>query len=621
MKNFKTTTLRFCTMAGCAIIFALSAAKSFGIEGLTIKIQNSVNVVLGWPSVPGATYIIQSIPALNSSNGWQTLTNFYPAASSTNWTTYVISNAFSLSGGGSGTNGGGGEGPPPPGAEVEASGTTDPGSVSTDLEPGEMMLPPTPWIPETLPSGAILEANGTYMPLRSPPSGGTNSGASDPGFYLVVQNGVTCVGLTNGMTVSGTVTIPLEIAVPTNDFITGAVLAVDGAMAPGGAATIGSNNLWTFYWDTTAVPNGVHQLSAQVIFSEDSADMDVTNNLTVTVSNLLSFPYYYSQVFGQGLAMWVYAQSAVSNVDWLIKVYDSQTNYLGYFTNTSPSANGTISFQWDLQSAGLTDPTFRLNYYLFAAATGKSLTPAGKPAASKWKIGEAPWTPLNMIVACAPVDGNALHTAAITSMVLDGVVNTCASRMPGTLQPPANEGNGNAWTWGSNGNGDTLLALMPTCNFLYYFGHGTPTSFGVNSTNHIIYGDIVRVLHNFPSTGGLTNLVATNSHPYKLVWIDGCLSGTGPMCEAFGIPTGQYDTNFFLLAGVRTRAYVGYTKPVSFAPDLADVYVGTLQAFWNGWFGQRSMHDIVTNCQAQVNSPMASSAIIYGATNIAVFDY
>ena len=293
-----------------------------------------------------ATYIIQYTPTLNVTNGWQTLTNYYPAFPNTNWTEYTIVGAISYASGGSGgTNGQGGGGPPPlPDAATEDSTITssDTSSPSPQLEQGDITLPPTPWIPETLPGGAILRANGTYVPLPPPPGmshgrpGGTAgpdggvSGGGDPGFFLVVQNGVTCVGVTNGMSLGGTVTIPLEIAAPTNDFITGAVLNVDGAMAPGGAAAIGSNNLWTFSWDTTTVPNGTHHISAQVIFSEDSADIEMTNLLTVTVSNLLTFPYYYSQVFGQGLQMWVNAQSTVANVNWAVNLYNSQTNYLGY---------------------------------------------------------------------------------------------------------------------------------------------------------------------------------------------------------------------------------------------------------------------------------------------------
>jgi hypothetical protein len=630
----KTTKQRFCA-AGCLFILALSGANALAIEGLTINIQDDVNVVLGWPSVPGATYIIQSTPALNPSNGWETVTNFYPAATGTNWTTFVISNAISLS---SSTGGGTSQpsgGPPTPTAQTKAAS-------SVTLESGETMVPSTPWLPETMPSGAIVTASGQYVPYHpsavsiteavtpaslTPKSGsGKSSLPGQPGFYLVVQDGVSCVGLTNGAKLSGLAVIPLEIAVPTNDIITGAVLDIDGVMAPGGAASMGANNLWTFYWDTTEVPNGVHQLSAQVIFSEESVDVDVTNSMTVTVSNLITFPNYFaSEVFGQGVGMWINAQCAVSNIDWEVAIYDSHTNYLGSLESQQPVANGNISVTWGLQTAAnsppLTDPYFRLDYYVFAAATGKNLKGGTNTAASKWIIGEAPWTPLNMLVACAPIDGNALHTAAITQMVLDGVVNVCANRMPGSIEPPANEQNGNAWTWGSNGDADTIIQAIQGCNYLYYFGHGTPYSFGMNSSNHVTYGDVVWALHNFPTNWGLTNLVNTNCHPYKLVWIDGCQSAGGPMCEAFSVPSGQFSTNFFNNAGVRSRAYVGYTKSISFNPDLADVYAVTEQNFWNGWFGEHSIHEIVTNCQAQVNGAMDKSAIIDGATNMFIGNY
>jgi hypothetical protein len=336
MKNSRTTAFRFCAMAGCAAILASSSTKIFAIEGLKISIQNSVNVVLGWPSATNETYIIQSIPALDSTNGWQTLTNFYPAFPNTNWTTYVISNAFSLPSGGGGTNGGsGGGGPPPMGAMVAGSNITssETSSPFPELEPDDIMLPPSPWIPETLPSGAILKTDGRYVPLSSPQSGGTaspdngSSGGSDPGFYLVVQDGVTCVGLTNGSPLSGTITIPLEIAVPNGDAIQGAALYVDGNAASGGLAQL-INGLWTFEWDTTTVANGAHQLSAEVVFYDYDTFPDVTNALSITVSNVISWPFPFSQVFGQGTEMWINVQSAIIPANYAIGVYDSHTNLL-----------------------------------------------------------------------------------------------------------------------------------------------------------------------------------------------------------------------------------------------------------------------------------------------------
>src|SRR5208282_4864964 len=237
---------------------------------------------------------------------------YYPAFSGTNWTTYVISNAITpASGGGDvagggGTSGGSGGPPAPHDAMLATSETTsiDTVDLSEQLDAGDSVVPPSPWIPESLPNGAILKASGTYVPLAPPPCYQSNrsasqfaspddgsddgsSGASDPVFYEVVRDGVHCVGLTNGMVLSGTVTIPLEIAAPSDDPISGAVLQVDGNPAPGGAALQGFNNLWTFTWDTTTIPNGIHQVAAAVIFGEDATDVEMTNSLTVAITNVL----------------------------------------------------------------------------------------------------------------------------------------------------------------------------------------------------------------------------------------------------------------------------------------------------------------------------------------------
>jgi len=520
-----------------------------------------------------------------------------------------------------------------------------------------MMFPPTPWIPQTLPDGAILKANGTYVPLPSPSSvperstpgsgGGANpddgGSGGDPGFYLVVQDGVTCVGITNGMALSGTVTIPLEIAVPTNDYINGAILNVDGTEAPGGVAVVGPNNLWTFYWDTTGVPNGTHQLSAQVTFSEGSADVEATNLLTVTVSNLVSFPnYYFSSLFGQGVGMWVNAQSAVPDIDWQVWVYDSQSNYLGYFYGSTN--NGSINFEWGLQTNAdyppLQDATFTLAYYLFNPVTHASLS-GKKPAAMKFKIGEKPWTPSEMMIACAPIDNNSLHTEQIGTLVEEAVVNVCygSAAFPGGLAPLGwNQANGqSAWMWSSSGNGSDLLDDMPQCQFLYYLGHGSPNSFGIapwttkpNVPGNVPWSDLTAAeisiqLGNFavPGVNGNTGLQG-NSLPYKLVFIDGCTSGTGGLPSAFGIPPFPYSTNNFAAAGVRSRAFVGYTKPVSLSVTDIPGYEPTVEAFWDGWLNkQHSVHEVVTNCQSAVifSYPMSGNAVIYGATDMDKFVY
>jgi hypothetical protein len=270
----QTTKTKSCFLVA-GIVFIVSVAQSFAVEGLTISIQNGTDVVLGWPSVDGETYIVQGRAAFDTNDPWQTLTNYYPAFSGTNWTTYVITNAITIQN--SGGSSGGGSGPPSPNDATIANVTADDSPLT--MATGSRLVPPSPWIPASLLHGAILTTSGAYLPL--PPPGDGTSAVSDPGFYRVVRNGVHCVGLTNGSVLSATITIPLEIAVDDGDPIDGAALYVDGAAASGGLAQL-INGLWTFQWDSTTVPNGMHQLSAEVVFDDYDTFPDVTNALALT---------------------------------------------------------------------------------------------------------------------------------------------------------------------------------------------------------------------------------------------------------------------------------------------------------------------------------------------------
>jgi hypothetical protein len=80
----KTVCRAFCAIFAVVAGLAWLATTALGIQGLKVSIQNGTNLMLSWPSVTNATYIIQYTPTLNVTNGWQTLTNFYPAFPNTN---------------------------------------------------------------------------------------------------------------------------------------------------------------------------------------------------------------------------------------------------------------------------------------------------------------------------------------------------------------------------------------------------------------------------------------------------------------------------------------------------------------------------------------------------------
>jgi hypothetical protein len=72
------------------LVLLAPAIQSLGIEGLRISVQ-CPDAILGWPSSPEETYIVQWRATLSTNTPWVTLTNSLPAAASTNWTTFVDS--------------------------------------------------------------------------------------------------------------------------------------------------------------------------------------------------------------------------------------------------------------------------------------------------------------------------------------------------------------------------------------------------------------------------------------------------------------------------------------------------------------------------------------------------
>ncbi|MGH7980274.1 MAG: FlgD immunoglobulin-like domain containing protein, partial [Limisphaerales bacterium] len=95
-------------------------------------------------------------------------------------------------------------------------------------------------------------------------------------------------------------------------------------------------------WDTLMVPNGSYAIEAELGFATNDPVASVP--VTVTVSNLFSFPNYLTQEFGS--QMWIYAQTA-PNAEVEIDIYDETNAYVGSFYPTS-DANGFVSFTWDL---------------------------------------------------------------------------------------------------------------------------------------------------------------------------------------------------------------------------------------------------------------------------------
>jgi hypothetical protein len=606
---------KFVYALGAAIVLFTSNTSTFAIEGLQVSVQSS-NAILSWPSMTNETYIAQYRQTLVATDSWVTLTNYLPAANATNLTFFVHSNSVkSPSGFGGGGGSGGGGGIPMPGGG-------DTNSPSTNL---------------------------VFVPT---------------GFYRVVRDGVHIYGMTNGMVLNGEVQLPIEFAVDSTDEIVGVTFYDENNSPIIGASATGTNNIWTLDWNTPMSFNGDYNIYAELEFASD--DSVVSAPVTVTVNNVISFPNYFSRVFGD--EMWLYAQT-VPDADFQIDIYDEATNYLGSFTGTTDDG-GTISFTWDLTD-GEGDTFESTNFFgvftvdtsslsslakaqvkkLNAKSSGfQNLSVAKKSFASKVKtsgirpavsgssasapqlwVKEGSWTPNDYwVVACSPLtDPNQdPNTYFKESLMMLGGADGNDGGVIGTLDGNDFHGHlspGNVPQTTAFGLADTntraqLLSYLssgsPAYENFYYFGHGNNSAISAfnSAASGITSSQVADALVNVPLNDSILHAAL---HPYRFVFLDGCETGAGNFCESFGIPAITVSTNFFATAGVESRAFLGYKHSISFNTSQWEYRSIMLAGFLSDW--ESDNVDLQTCVGRAVGGayadfqPMDSSVVIFGA--------
>jgi hypothetical protein len=105
------------------------------------------------------------------------------------------------------------------------------------------------------------------------------------------------------------------------------------------------------------------------------------------------------------------------------------------------------------------------------------------------------------------------------------------------------------------------------------------------------------------------------------VFIDGCATGKGTMSEKFGIPSGTLNNSFFSYAGVRSRAYLGFTGSVPFDTTQWNWRSIMLGYFFLDWLNGNPVSVCVSNAVNGVYTSlqkMPASVVIYGATDLQI---
>jgi hypothetical protein len=387
------------------------------------------------------------------------------------------------------------------------------------------------------------------------------------------------------------------------------------------------------------MPNGTYALTPEIDFS--TADPVQGTPITITVSNLVSYPNYFTSVFGDW--MWIYAEVAVYPANYQLDMYDSNTNYIGTFADYTP--DGVISFTWDLTDGnGYTfpDTTFIGQFTItptnaqMALHQTKSQARGAKPLAGssttvparRWGK-EGSWSGIgNFVVAYSAVDNDSTKTYKVGLMVLGGTdssdggaVGSLGFQGLGPYQlSPGNVYGSSAFYMGDSVTRTQLLSYLGDLGYrnFYFFGHGSANSFGGGTSliPTITANDLQPVLRNL-----IVGNMGANYHPYRFVFIDGCSTGKGTMCEKFGVPSGTLNNAFFGTAGVRSRAYLGFTGSVPFDPSQWDWRSIMLGYFFGDWVSRKPLWVCVSNAvngTYQTFQKMPSSAVIYGANDLQI---
>jgi hypothetical protein len=661
-----------------AILLFAPVLPASAIEGLQISVQCS-NVVLSWPSTEGETYIVQFRQTLATTDTWQTLTDYLPAVTGTNVTAFVHTNAVLYPNCGVGSFGtmaanrsmaisapslpavpmaiprdGSSAGVPaclyPPGSDMSGFVIVDP--VSGESVNGSIF--------------ATARALASSDPLFNGPEpmggdGGTGSSTPEPGtgFYRVVRDGVHICGMTNGMVLSGEMKFPIEFAVGSTDEIVGVAFYDENGSPITGASAQGAGNYWIMDWNTFMSFNGDYNIYAELDFASD--DAVVSTPVTVTVNNTISFPNYFSRVFGD--QMWIFAQT-IPDAAYEIDIYDQSTNYLGSFYDNADDG-GYISFIWDLSDGNgntfdstnffgvFTVDTSSLSNLSKARAKNLSASSSGLQMSSPAKktfggkaqanrvqpadagssssatqvwLKEWPWSPGDgWAIGYSPVAAN--DTAAgyyIGEMLVGGdggeyggVVSTLGDYGLGAQMSPGNAAQSSAFEMDNTNSRAQFLSYLADFRYrhCYFYGHGSPVSFGTDKAV-ITQDDVASGLLNFPLSG---LLLLGAAHPYQFVFIDACNAGKGNMCEAFGIPALTVNNQYFAYMHIQSRAFLGFRSTTSFNPNDWVAHSLNLGFFFEDWLGYAPLQNCVNNAVNDIHGSgynMSSSWVIYGATDL-----
>ena len=545
---------------------------------------------------------------------WVMLTNSLPANLSTNWTVFVHSNQMQCPTGGTNSGNGRGGGPPPT-PSFTTGATLTPQASEPLVMPANGSGSPVPlciyppgfdlssylifdpatgqWVSGVGYTTCQPSLNRFLHPVPQPQD--PHPAPPDPGFYEVVKVGATLYGLTNGMTITKVVQLPVEVGQPSGQLTTVTLEDSGVPIASSIHVVPFERPVPLLVLDTTLMSNGVHSISVHAQWTDPGDGTEDGSAAIyeayspaplVTVSNELSFPDWIPEFGEFGNSLVVSAQSAHTNVQWYLDVYDSHNNYVGTLGGTTP--DGSIYVVWDLvgpppNNVVYTDNTFE---FVLSTAIGSQIL-ASKVVPSIYRVAD-PWNgPGDWVVVNQQAWNNFVGSDMLDTET-DGFAQT-AQGLGLAVRPVAPAGTTYRLRYGaSDPNGDYDWASFRSALYnnlsrnLFYLGHGSPVGLGYNQTStnrSILATEIASKLATVPA--GLTN-----KHKYRFVCLDGCSTASGTLPESFGIIHKQNVSGaFYADASLRPSAYAGWNddKAAGFAGSINVSHVYYFQHFLTEW--------------------------------------
>jgi hypothetical protein len=623
-----------------AVLLLTSTLPTSAIEGLKLQ-MDCPDVVLSWPSIEGEQYRVEWREDLSTHSTWVTLTNLLSAQIQTNLTTFVHSGIVECTTSAYSSGGGGSGGPPgPESATVEADYfSTEP---MVTQKKGESLVPLALYPPGIdlsgqviiWPDGSIDEWSADLVEkwrLFQQETGGPQTedsgdgGEPGCGFYRVVRTGLHLFGITNGTVLSGLVPIPVEFGFTDTNRTIDQVFLTDNDSddnLPGSSFPefpLGEGESPAGVWDTTHVTNGNYTLQLGALLDDGTVLLDTP--IAVTVSNLIFQPDPWNV---GGEAIYVGFQTVFTNGVWHLDVYDHDQAYLGYL-------EGEIDADGYCNYPGIPGPGFSLNntdpygnqypnpsYTLAMTAIPSGAVPP-YPIATNRVFIEPAWNYYTRAVTCYqqvfPSWAPGHDDVRLLMETVWNAVEVFHQNLLGGLTTPHEVG---AQGWGLVTNRMTFA----TARDFVYFGHGSGNSLGGG-------GLTIPMVQSLLGNNLKNPLTATNMHPYRFVFLDGCNTADGNWPQAFGIPKrkGMIVTDFTQKRGIRPRAFMGWNRTKSVGthiiagnqlyPPHAD-YIG---AFWNSWIngggGLSSVEEAISDAAAA--APLAAGGmVLYGAEDLVI---